>query len=136
MARKREKTTAEPKPELAMLRKFQFFDGLFSFLSRAVSMSGFVLIARYAYLSIDSLAGVRTFADIGVDFLADVRLSVAFAWTLAAGGIGYGWSQRRLRKRTVGNMHVRLKELEAGIDRGRSSSGLTRRGDTRPGDKR
>lgn len=79
--------------------------------------------------------GKHTFADVGVRFLADVRIGNALSYAVGAGGIAYGARQRKLRGDTIQKMGDRIKELETAIDPNRSSSGLTKRGHTRPEDE-
>lgn len=74
-------------------------------------------------------------ADIGVRFLGNFAVNTALAWVLAGGGIAYGIGQRRLRRNTVERMSQRTAELEERIDRKRTSSRLTKRGETNPGDR-
>ncbi len=59
----------------------------------------------------------------------------AGAIVLAAGTISYGKRQARLRKDTVEEMHKYQLEYERSLDPNRTSSNLTKRGDTRPGDE-
>lgn len=82
---------------------------------------------------VDSLSGLSTAADIQLSFLVDI--SVYIAWLAGAGGVGYGLHQRKLRRDTVERLQARITELESEVDPGRTSSGLTGRGDTNPEDK-
>lgn len=88
----------------------------------------------FAYLSIGSLAGQQTTADIGVNILGDLKLSDVFGVIFGGSAIVYGWRQRVLRRDTVERLQGRIRELERRIDPHRSSSMLTERGDTRPED--
>ncbi len=92
-------------------------------------------MARYGYLAIDSLAGQSTLADIAVNFMTNIKVSVVVSWTVAGGGVFYGLRQRKLRRDTVERVQKRNQKLEAIIDKRRTSSQLTPRGDTRPEDK-
>ena len=92
-------------------------------------------MARYGYLSIETLSGQQTLADIGVNFLTDIKVSVAVAWSVATGGVLYGMRQRKLRRDTVERIQKRNRKLESLLDPNRSSSQLMPRGDTRPEDK-
>ena len=94
-----------------------------------------VLVCRYIYLAIDSLSGKATLADIGVSFLGDLTFSVTIAWLSCSIGIIFGLWQQKLRKDTVERLQMRITELERERDSKRSSSNLTKRGDTRPEDK-
>ena len=91
-------------------------------------------IARYGYLSVEALAGQTTLADIGIDFLGKVEVTVALAWSFGGAGCIYGWYQRKLRRDTVQRLQKRIQYLESNMDKMRSSSKLTARGDSRPED--
>lgn len=95
-----------------------------------------VLIAMFFYKSVASLAGQYTFAQIGVGFLGDFRISEGFAYLFGVGGITYGAKRHQLQQRNLERTAKRISDLEKQIDPGRSSSRLTPRGNTRPEDKR
>lgn len=99
-----------------------------------IRWTGGVLLAYLGYRSIDTLAHGATTADIGIRFFTDVRISTVLAWTVAAGGALYGQKERKLRRDTVERLSERIRILEAHIDPGRTTSMLTARGDTNPGD--
>ena len=91
----------------------------------------------FLYLSVSELAGEVTHADIklllqlpiakGVVWAAAVcALSVAFGF----GGVLYGWNQRKLARDTVELLAAGKIAAERKIDKDRSSSGLTARGET------
>ena len=94
-----------------------------------------VLVAYFLYRSVSSLSGRYTFAQIGVSFLGDMRISEGLAYLFGAGGVVYGVKRHRLHGDNVQRMAGRLAELEKQIDPKRSSSRLTPRGKTRPEDK-
>lgn len=85
--------------------------------------------------AIEALAGKATLADISVavKWLTGDKKSEFLAWGVGAGGVLYGLRQRRLRKDLT--EHFGARELELGIDPGRTSSMLTSRGDTNPRDQ-
>lgn len=129
------KTRAQVDAELNHLKATRKADGWVTVLQSLIRWGSIVLLAWFAYLSVKALAGQTTLADIGIDFLGKVEISVALAWAVGAGGTAYGWSQRKLRKDTVERLQERIEELEVTIDDQRSSSRLTKRGDTRPEDR-
>lgn len=131
----REKSKAELMAENRLLKTHGRVDAWVAILTTLTKWGGFVLIARYAYLSVAALAGKETLADIGIQFLSDVRVSEALAWLLATSGVVYGYRQRKLRRDTVERQHGRIEELERRVDPKRSSSRLTPRGETRPEDR-
>ena len=91
-----------------------------------------ILVARYAYLSVDALAGDVTVADIGVGvrILGNVKVSTILCTAVGVLGTVYGLQQRSLRKSTTERLTARIEDLERRIDPKRSTSGLTSRGDT------
>lgn len=133
MATKKSKTQLEA--ELKVLRSVKTSEGITHVLLALIRWGGILGIARYAYLSIRALAGKNTGADIGVQFFANIDVSIAIAWGVAGGCILYGARQRKLRKDTVERLMGRIQTLEGQLDPNRTSSKLTLRGDTRPEDK-
>jgi hypothetical protein len=97
--------------------------------------SSLVAIAALFYLSVKSLAGHYTFADIGIKVLGDFKISEAFGYLFGAGGAGYGLRERRLRRQTTERLTARNATLERELDPNRSSSRLTTRGTTNPEDR-
>jgi hypothetical protein len=93
------------------------------------------LVAYFSYGSIAVLAGKHTFADIGIRFLGDIKIANSVGYVVGLGGVAYGRQQKKLRGNAIQSLSKRVKELEAEIDQGRSSSGITERGETRPEDK-
>jgi hypothetical protein len=94
-------------------------------------------VAYLGYLARDVLlayAGKTTIVALVSSLIANVRVSVALAWGVGAGGVVYGWRQKKLRESTTERLTKRTGELESQIDGKRTSSGLTPRGKTRPGD--
>ena len=100
----------------------------------AIIMLGLVGIAWCARLIVSDLAGKITDANIAIDMLGKLEVSVALGWAVGIGGAIYGVSQNKLRKRTVKRLAGRVKTLEGMIDPGRSSSELGEDGDTNPED--
>jgi hypothetical protein len=94
-----------------------------------------VAIAAFIWLTARSLAGKMTFAQIGMSLLGDLKISDGVAYMFGAGGVGYGYKERRLRQRTIERLSSRIEDLEKGKDPRRSSSNLTKRGTTRQGDR-
>jgi len=128
------KSKTQLEAELKALRSSRTVDGTVVVLQSLLRWGGIVAIAWFTRLAVGDLAGQTTLADIGIDFLGKVEVSVALAWTAGAAGGYYGYRQRKLRRDTVERLQKRVKELENFIDKNRSSSQLTSRGDTRPED--
>lgn len=128
------KNKAQLEAELRALRASRAVDGIVVVLQSAIRWGSIVAVAWFTRLAIGDLSGETTLADIGINFLGKVEVSVALAWTVGALGGYYGYRQRKLRRDTVERLQDRNKELEKRIDLNRTSSRLTKRGDTRPED--
>lgn len=124
------KTLAELRAENRMLRQSYWTQAATPVLTTAMWAVAVIFVARYGYLSVAALAGDLTVADIGFRVLGDFRVSTIVSMTVGAGGVLYGWLQRRLRKSTVERLASRNEDLERKIDPKRTTSGLTARGDT------
>lgn len=121
--------------EVRLSAKVQLAQIIGRVITTAFPWAAACVLAYFAYRSIDVLAGQKTVANIGVRFLADVKVSEAVAWLFGSGGIAYGWKQRNLRRTTVERLSGRLTGLEQLRDSRRTSSRLTPRGETNPRDK-
>jgi hypothetical protein len=128
------KTAAELRAENRLLKQYRGSENIVSVINNLIRWGGAVAIAYFAFRSILALAGQHTAADIGIKFLADVRVSEALAWIFGGSGIAYGWRQRKMRRDTVERIQGRVEAYEKVIDPRRSSSSLTKRGETRPED--
>lgn len=84
--------------------------------------------------AVKSLSGRITLADMRFNFLGSVAVERTLCIGAAAGGIGYGYKQRKLRQKKVEHLQGRIHKLEQTIDPGRTSSHLTALGTTNPGD--
>lgn len=114
--------------------RFRLLDIVGQAISQLIPAATLLGIAGFAYLSIKSLAGQKTFADIGFKIFADVKISEALAYVLACGGIGYGLKEKKLRRTNTERLTARTSQLEKELDSRRSSSGLTPQGTTRSED--
>lgn len=94
-----------------------------------------VAIARYMYLSIQSLSGQVTVASIVVNLLGKLGISQWAAWVFGGGCLMYAQRQRKLRHDSNEHQGTRVSKLEERIDEKRSSSKLTTRGQTNPRDE-
>ncbi len=126
---------AQLEAENSYLRKARIADGIIQVALAAVRYGALIVVGYWGLEAIRALAGSSTFADISVDFLTEINVSVALAWSVGVFGGVYGYKQRHLRRNTVERLQGRIRELEAMIDPQRSSSKLTTRGDTRPEDR-
>src|ERR1700683_1931169 len=127
---------AKPSPEELRYRlKFRIVDMIGSTIHTIVPWGCAVLIAWIFYKSVLSLAGQYTFAQIGIRFLGDLRVSDSVAYIFGARGVVYGLKRRKLLRDNIERTANRIADLEKRLDIKRSSSRLTPRGTTRPGDE-
>jgi hypothetical protein len=128
------KTKAQLEAELKVLRNARISEGFVHVFNNMIRWGAIVLIVRYGYLSLEALAGKSTLADVAINFLTNVNVSVTLAWTAGVFGVLYGVKQRKLRKDTIQRLQSRIQALESQLDPKRTTSNLTSRGDTRPED--
>lgn len=138
------KSKAELEAENKFLRRSRIADTIAPIAISAIRWGVSAAIAYIAYLSIETLAGKTTDADIEVsllanifapDFLHQLPVMVGFGGIFVGFcGIVYGKYQRSLRMKTVERLQGRIKDFELGKDPKRSSSMLTPTGETRPED--
>jgi len=79
--------------------------------------------------AVKTLAGQTTIAEIFVKLLGNQGFSNTLAWLFGAGGIGYGYRERRLRHRDTKRLAERVRGYELSVDPGRRSSKLESQGD-------
>ena len=120
--------------DLSYKFKFRILDLLGTVSSLVIPWGSIVAIAYWMFGTLQSFGGKSTFADIGIAFFADVKISEAVVYLFGGGGVLYGVYQKRLRRKNIERLAPRPIELEKIIDRNRSSSGLTAGGTTRPED--
>jgi hypothetical protein len=121
--------SARAREQVALLR----VDHFYRTVRTAIRVSGGCFAAWCLYLSIDSVAGKTTALSVGLSFLWDVRLALAFS--IAGSAILWATAERWLRHRKVEFMQGRIRELELKIDPRRTTSGLTTKGRTNPKDR-
>jgi len=122
-----------------LLVTLKVFEHVFGFLKVAAKTVGWVFAAISAADIAKSVAGRSTELsilgqhDILVSFWSGFDLSCLWAWGLAIVAIAYGLLQARLRRRKTAYLSDRIEELEMQIDPQRTTSGLTKTGDTPKG---
>jgi hypothetical protein len=85
-------------------------------------------------LCIRALSGQTTVAQFLVTLLGNVTISKWAAYALTGCSVGYGWREHKLRLKVNETLGDRNSKLEKQVDPQRSSSKLTRRGETDPRD--
>ena len=107
---------------------------IFKYLTAATAT---IIPFWFAFLSIESLAGLDTDAEINVVFniLKSTSVRSIIFLCVGIGGIVYGLVERRIRVTKIKRLSRRIKSLEKGLDKGRQSSRLNQTGSTRREDE-
>jgi len=79
-------------------------------------------------------SGEITIADVSFSWMINDHLGDFLGVIFGAGGILYGRQQSKLRRDAIENMYPDKLQSQLGFDPGRTSSGLTNRGDTQEED--
>ncbi len=90
------------------------------------------------YYTMDMLkayAGKTTWADVNFAAAVNDHLASVLGMVFGISGVWYGHRERKLRKDTMERLHRYQRRYEESRDPGRTSSRLTRRGDTRQEDE-
>jgi hypothetical protein len=124
------KTRAQLEAENEMLRGVHRWNAISDMFRTTVRTLGGVVIAFWVYKTAAVLAGHSTDASFFLGVLSDIKVSQGLLAAFGLGGLSYGARQRHLRKKNIERLEGRLRELEQMVDPGRSSSLLTRRGET------
>jgi hypothetical protein len=114
-------------------RRFELID---TAIRLVIPWGSLVAIAFWVHRDVVALAGRQTLAHIGLSFMGDIKVSDAVAYIFGAAGAGYGIAERTLRRKNIARLAEENRTLEKIADPLRSSSNLTRRGTTRPEDKK
>jgi hypothetical protein len=105
-------------------------DRAFTLATDLIWAGCFVAIAYIVYLCVRELAGHTTIASFVLEYFSNAKGGAsAKPWigsTVLCGA--WGVAEKWLRRRKVGSMSKRIKDLEEMLDSNRSSSGLTRTG--------
>jgi len=154
------KSKAELNAEVRLFKVHGFGNNVTKVIRDLIMYGSFVGIAYFTYLSIDTLAGKTTAADIKVKaegtlslnpeqskskttkttkdvskaLPTEYKAALFLALLFGIGGIVYGRKQTKLRKDVIERYHPLIQEAEKIIDSKRSTSQLTHRGNTRPED--
>ncbi|HWQ32295.1 MAG TPA: hypothetical protein VNQ79_05380 [Blastocatellia bacterium] len=132
----KKKTKDELLAENRMLKSSYWVVYLSNVLNNLIKWSALVLLGIYCGRpAIEALAGKETEANIAIKILGNLSIREGISYAAAAGFGAYGMYQRRLRRKTIERQHDRVAKLERQHDPKRSSSRLTKRGETNPNDK-
>jgi hypothetical protein len=135
----RNKARRMGSPWLNEDRRFRLFtqgmDGLFALGRLGLILLAVVALGRYARDILVAFAGKETAANLALSLIVNLQADRWFAYLVGVLGTGYGVRQRQLRRRNIRRMTGHNAEVEKRLLPGRSSSGLTPEGKTRPEDR-
>ena len=135
MSENEEQATIDPSTIVTL----ELIDSVAKTVMYLIRWGAIGVCAYFGYLSITSLAGRKTDAQISViiQYLSDSGLVpvVVISLIVAVVGTIYGYLQRRLRHRVIREFARYRKMVEPLVDPNRSSSGLTEIGETNPDDE-
>jgi hypothetical protein len=119
-----------PKTEQDYLLAFKRWDTLSEIIRSGIQWAGLVAIAYLFFRSVDTLAGRKTVAEIGIKVLGNLTVSRSIIALLTGSGWVYGLGQRSLRRRNIERLVPAKNDLERALDKNRTSSNLSSRGTT------
>jgi hypothetical protein len=99
-----------------------------------IKWGGIASVFYCGYLTATVLAGRVTTANIFVKILGSATVNRSLMFLLIGGGWAYGFGQQALRRRNIQRTVPAKNALEKILDHRRTSSHLTERGTTQPGD--
>lgn len=113
--------------------KFILLHKIFELIHKIVLYVLIAFLAYMAYLTVDSLAGKTTIANVFIQYFAG-KGNYGLPWILALFLFIWATLEKRFRKNKTIYFQARIKELETRIDPKRSSSDLSPNSDTKPED--
>lgn len=131
--------TADDAESLTISDKlaFQRTDERYKTVRTLIRTAGWVVGAVILYLIVIELAGkdttVNVLASMLVSLLVDIKFTLVAV--LAVTTTIWAFVERGFRRNKVEALQARIRTLETQIDPGRTSSGLTPRGETNPVDR-
>ncbi|HEY0795849.1 MAG TPA: hypothetical protein VGD64_08715 [Acidisarcina sp.] len=130
--KKNSRPQKEEKSDARLTARMLIIDAVSANVGRFIRYSAIVLVCRYLYYGVLVLSGRTTDAHFWVQVLANAKVSVVLPWAFGGVGVGFGLSQRSLRRRTVSTMTERIRRLEGKIDSGSALGGISPTGTTYP----
>ena len=121
------------KAELSFLKRQKWKNSITHLLEKLIQWAGTVLCFYFGANAAIHFAGLKTSTDVDLNLAAGgIQFKDVIYWITIGLVILYGYGQRRLRIKFIEKNSERTSKLEATIDEGRTSSGLTRQGETNP----
>ena len=140
----KQKTRQQLEQELDRVKSSCFWESASKVIQTAIRWGVCGLIAYFASASIHELSGLTTNAKIDIKAEASLNPEDTPVWPfwvaglsgmIAVAGVGYGFSQRALRKLTVQHLSPYKEKWEKQFDPNRTTSGLLEDGSTHPHDE-
>ena len=100
-----------------------------------VKWVAFAVIAMFAWLSIEALAGKTTILEAVFEYTTRNKATVFLPWLIAIVMLVWALVERALRRRKTAQMQKHVHDLETRLDPDRTGSGLPPDGRTNPKDK-
>lgn len=132
------KSQAELETENRVLRSANQATGSWGALTTLIKWAGVVWCFYFASVIAKAVAGKRTIVEANAGFTGSFAIHLLtdfLPFFIAAASLLYGLGERKLRQSTVQRLQSRIHELEIYVDKRRTSSHLTTKGDTRPEDR-
>jgi len=117
------------------LVKIQGLKSIERVITTAIPWLGAAVIAAYGFHALEFFAGRQSDASVVVKLMANKELLNVVSMLCGGGGVAYGWKQRSLRKSAIEHLEGPRRDSEIKADPNRTSSHITRRGDTHPEDE-
>jgi hypothetical protein len=122
------------RTESDYLLSFKKIDSVTTIVRDIIKWGGISFLGYCGYQSVGVLAGRATTANIFIKILGNATVNHGLVGLLAGGGWVYGIGQQYLRRRNIQRNVPAKNALEKKLDPNRTSSHLTERGTTQPGD--
>lgn len=123
---------SDPQPPYGVVVVFRAF----AFLEKLIPWAFATAIVYLLSPFLITLAGKETLADFRIEMITGKALiHWPICFSIGAVGVIYGWRQFSLRKKNIALLEGQARKFEESVDPERTSSQLTKKGDTNPEDK-
>lgn len=122
-----------PKNQIQIARVGLWLDVLKT-VRHLVKWAAVTVVAVFAWLSIEALAGKTTMLEAVFEYTAGNKAAMIPPWLVAIVMLVWALKERALRRRETTQMQKHVRELEIRLDPDRTGSGLPPDGRTNPKD--
>ena len=118
------------KSDKELIPRVLIINGIVTIILALIKYGSFVTVAFIFYLTVDSLAGKITDANIFFSLLVDIKDRIGWWAVFIFGCIGwaYGISRAKLLKKYISRNNDRIDMLEKTINPKKQSSGISKDG--------